>query len=55
MLQYRADQKETTRQHPLARELDWIASEYIEELSAALPGLDEVIARSARASAHICG
>ena len=44
MLQYRADQQETTVSGVLARELDGIASTHLEELSAALPGFAEAMA-----------
>jgi hypothetical protein len=44
MLEYRADQKETTVGGVLARELDGIASAHIEDLSAALPGFAEAMA-----------
>ena len=44
MLEYRADQQETTVSGVLARELDGIASAYIEELSSALPGFAEAMA-----------
>jgi hypothetical protein len=44
MLEYRADQQETTVSGALARELDGIASAHIEELSAALPGFAEAMA-----------
>jgi hypothetical protein len=44
MLEYRADQQETTVGGVLARELDGIASAHIEELSAALPGFAEAMA-----------
>jgi hypothetical protein len=44
MLEYRADQQETTVSGVLARELDGIASAHIEELSAALPGFAEAMA-----------
>lgn len=43
MLEYRADQQETTVSGVLARELDGIASAHIEELSAALPGFAEAM------------
>ena len=42
MLEYRADQQETTVSGVL--ELDGIASAHIEELSAALPGFAEAMA-----------
>jgi hypothetical protein len=38
MLEYRADQQQTTVSHALARELDGIASAHAEELCAAMPG-----------------
>ncbi len=44
MLEYRADQQETTVSGVLERELDGIASAHIEELSAALPGFAEAVA-----------
>ena len=44
MLEYRADQQETTVSGVLALELDGIASAHIEELSAALPGFAEAMA-----------
>jgi len=44
MLEYRADQQETTVSGVLARELDGIASAHIAELSAALPGFAEAMA-----------
>jgi hypothetical protein len=44
MLEYRADQQETTVSGVLARELDGIASANIEELSVALPGFAEAMA-----------
>jgi hypothetical protein len=44
MLEYRADQQETTVSGVLARELDGIASAHIEELSVALPGFAEAMA-----------
>jgi hypothetical protein len=44
MLEYIADQQETTVSGVLERELDGIASAHIEELSAALPGLAEAMA-----------
>ncbi len=44
MLEYRADQQETTVSGVLAPELDGIASAHIEELSAALPGFVEAMA-----------
>jgi len=44
MLEYRAEQQETTVSGVLARELDGIASAHIEELSAALPGFAEAMA-----------
>jgi hypothetical protein len=44
MLEYRADQQETTVSGVLARELDCIASAHLEELSAALPGFAEAMA-----------
>ena len=44
MLEYRADQQETTVSGVLARELDGIASAHIDELSAALPGFAEAMA-----------
>ena len=44
MLEYRADQQETTVSGVLERELDGIASAHIEELSAALPGFAEAMA-----------
>jgi hypothetical protein len=44
MLEYRADQQETTISGVLERELDGIASAHIEELSAALPGFAEAMA-----------
>src|SRR5213075_1026954 len=44
MLEYRADQQQTTVSGVLARELDGIASAHIEELSAALPGFAEAMA-----------
>ena len=44
MLEYRADQQETTVSGVLARELDGIASAHIEELSSALPGFAEAMA-----------
>jgi hypothetical protein len=47
MLEYRADQQETTFSGVLARELDGIARAHIEELSAALPGFAEAMAWSA--------
>ena len=46
MLEYRADQQETTVSGVLERELDGIASAHIEELSAALPGFAEAMAWS---------
>jgi hypothetical protein len=44
MLEYRADQQETTVSGVLERELDGIASAHIEELSATLPGFAEAMA-----------
>jgi hypothetical protein len=44
MLEYRANQQESTVSGVLARELDGIASAHIEELSAALPGFAEAMA-----------
>ena len=44
MLEYRADQQETTVSGVLERELDGIASAHIGELSAALPGFAEAMA-----------
>jgi hypothetical protein len=44
MLEYRADQQETTVSGVLERELDGIASAHIQELSAALPGFAEAMA-----------
>jgi hypothetical protein len=44
MLEYRAEQQETTVSGVLERELDGIASAHIEELSAALPGFAEAMA-----------
>jgi hypothetical protein len=44
MLEYRAEQQETTVSGVLARELDGIASAHIEELSAVLPGFAEAMA-----------
>jgi len=44
MLEYRADQQETTVSGVLERELDGIASAHLEELSAALPGFAEAMA-----------
>lgn len=44
MLEYRADQQETTVSGVLARELDGIASAHIDELSVALPGFAEAMA-----------
>jgi hypothetical protein len=44
MLEYRADQQETTVSGVLERELDGIASAHIEELSVALPGFAEAMA-----------
>jgi hypothetical protein len=44
MLEYRAEQRETTVSGVLERELDGIASAHIEELSAALPGFAEAMA-----------
>ena len=44
MLEYRADQQETTVSGVLERELDGIASAHVEELSAALPGFAEAMA-----------
>jgi hypothetical protein len=44
MLEYRAEQQETTVSGVLQRELDGIASAHIEELPAALPGLAEAMA-----------
>jgi hypothetical protein len=44
MLEYRADQQDTTVSGVLARELDGIASAHIEELSSALPGFAEAMA-----------
>ena len=44
MLEYRADQQQTTVSGVLERELDGIASTHIEELSAALPGFAEAMA-----------
>ena len=43
MLEYRADQDETTVSGVLSRELDGIASAHIEELSAALPGFADAM------------
>ena len=43
MLEYRADQQQTTGTGVLARELAGIASANIEELSAALPGFAEAM------------
>jgi len=43
MLEYRADQQETTVSGVLERELDGIASAHIEELSVALPGFAEAM------------
>src|SRR3954462_12770220 len=44
MLEYRADQQETTVSGVLARELDDIASAHLKELSDALPGFAEAMA-----------
>ena len=44
ILEYRADQDETTVSGVLARELDGIASAHIEELSLALPGFAAAMA-----------
>jgi hypothetical protein len=44
MLEYRADQQQTTVSGVLAGELDGLASAHIEELSAALPGFAEAMA-----------
>jgi hypothetical protein len=44
MLEYRAEQQETTVSGVLERELDGIASAHIEELSAALPGFADAMA-----------
>jgi hypothetical protein len=44
MLEYRAEQQETTVSGVLARELDGIASAHVEELSAALPRFAEAMA-----------
>src|SRR5438270_270753 len=44
MLEYRAEQRETTVSGVLARELDGIASAHIKELAAALPGFAEAMA-----------
>src|SRR5258707_3568769 len=44
MLEYRADQQQTTVSGVLVRELDGIASAHLEELSAALPGFAEAMA-----------
>lgn len=44
MLEYRADQQQTTVSHALARELDGIASAHAEELCAALPGFAAAMA-----------
>jgi hypothetical protein len=44
MLEYRAEQQETTVSGVLERKLDGIASAHIEELSAALPGFAEAMA-----------
>ena len=45
MLEYRADQPQTTVSGVLARELDGVAGAHnIEELSAALPGFAEAMA-----------
>jgi hypothetical protein len=44
MLEYRAEQQETTVSGVLGRELDGIAGAHAEELSAALPGFAEAIA-----------
>jgi len=44
LLEYRADQQETTVSGVLARELDGIVSAHIEELSAALAGFAEAMA-----------
>jgi len=44
MLEYRAEQQETTVSGVLERELDGIASANIEELSAAIPGFAEAMA-----------
>ena len=44
MLEYRAEQQETTVSGVLERELDGIASAHVEELSAALPGFAEAMA-----------
>jgi hypothetical protein len=44
MLEYRADQQETTVSDVLSRELDGIASAHIEELSAVLPGFAKAMA-----------
>jgi len=44
MLEYRADQQQTTVSHALARELDGIASAHAEELCAAMPGFAAAMA-----------
>jgi hypothetical protein len=44
MLEYRADQQQTTVRGVLARERDGIASGDIEELTAAFPGFAEAVA-----------
>jgi hypothetical protein len=44
MLEYRAEQRETTVSGVLERELDGIASAHVEELSAALPGFAAAMA-----------
>jgi hypothetical protein len=44
VLEYRAEQQETTVSGVLERDLDGIASAHAEELSAALPGFAEAMA-----------
>ena len=44
MLEYRAEQQETTVSGVLERELDGIACAHMEELSEALPGFGEAMA-----------
>jgi len=44
MLEYRADQQETTVSGVLERELDGIANAHLEELSAVLPGFADAMA-----------
>jgi len=52
MLEYRADQQQTTVSHALSRELDGIASANAEELCAALPGFAAAMAWPADEKLH---